>query len=475
DDGFDRSHRPFEAHYFHAQGETLMEVPAGAVTVQIVHGMERGIERRELKTPAGGIVKVAVNLGEGTWPVPDPGHWVSADVHVHMNYGGTYRNTPAHLVTQALAENLGLVHSLIVNKEQRFPDIVYSGLERDPASQPNAVVVHGQEYHTSYWGHLGLLDIAGGIILPGYAGYPDTAASSLYPMNADVADIGHARNALVGYVHPFDEMPEPIAKPQEPLTNELPVDVALGKVDYMEIVAFSDHRTTAEVWYRLLNLGYRIPAAGGTDAMANFASLRGPVGMNRVYVRMPAGEHVLDGETGVRDWLEGLKAGRSFATNGPLLGLRLGGVGPGDELTFDAGRSRVPFSAHMKSIVDVDHLDLVCNGRVMRSFIARTPVDHADVEGTIPVSASGWCVLRAYTDAARDAVLDNYVYATTSPVYANIAGKPPRSPEDARYFAAWMDRLNEAVTRYPDWNNAAEARGVLERIARAKSVFTGME
>ena len=76
---------------------------------------------------------------------------------------------------------------------------------------------------------------------------------------------------------------------------------------------------------------------------------------------------------------------------------------------------------------------------------------------------------------AREAVLDNYVYATTSPVYVTVAGKPPRSPEDARYFAAWMDRLSEAVTLYPDWNNAAETRGVQGRIARAKSVFAGME
>ena len=32
--------------------------------------------------------------------------WVSGDVHVHMNYGGAYRNTPNHLVAQAAAENL---------------------------------------------------------------------------------------------------------------------------------------------------------------------------------------------------------------------------------------------------------------------------------------------------------------------------------------------------------------------------------
>ena len=40
---------------------------------------------------------------------------VSADVHVHMNYGGTYRNTPRNLVRQAAAEDLDLVFNLVVN------------------------------------------------------------------------------------------------------------------------------------------------------------------------------------------------------------------------------------------------------------------------------------------------------------------------------------------------------------------------
>lgn len=469
DDGFDRRRRPFEAHYFHARGEATIDVPVGAMSVEIVHGLERAIERRRVSTSTDQVTNLAVNLDEGTWSVPESGHWVSGDVHVHMNYGGTYRNTPAHLVTQALAENLGLVHSVIVNKEQRFPDIAYSGMQRDPASQPDAIVVHGQEFHTSYWGHLGLLDIAEGIILPGYAGYPHTAASSLYPMNADVADIAHARGALVGYVHPFDEYPDPLAEPRQPLTNELPVDVALGKVDYMEILGFSDHKSTAAVWYRLLNLGFRLPAAGGTDAMANFASLRGPVGMNRVYVRVP------DGEIKVPDWLQALKQGRTFATNAPLLGLRIGGAEVGDELKFGAAQARVPFSVHLRSIAAVDHLDLVCNGRVMRSFVKRAPIDHGDFEGTIPLGGSGWCVLRASTDAARDEVLDNYVYATTSPIYVTIGGAAPHSPQDASYFAAWIDRLSEAVTSYPDWNNAAEKRGVLDRLAQAKSLFLTMQ
>jgi hypothetical protein len=74
-----------------------------------------------------------------------------------MNYGGHYRNTPSHLILQAQAEDLDIVENLIVNKEQRIPDIAYSGRGVDPASTSQNLVVHGQEFHTSYWGHLGLL------------------------------------------------------------------------------------------------------------------------------------------------------------------------------------------------------------------------------------------------------------------------------------------------------------------------------
>src|SRR5207244_12071184 len=77
-----------------------------------------------------------------------------------------------------------------------------------------------------------------------------SSPSSLYtPSLHDALPI-----SLVGYAHPFDVIPDP-AK-DELLTDELPVDVALAKVDYIEVVGFSDHKSTANVWYRLLNSGF---------------------------------------------------------------------------------------------------------------------------------------------------------------------------------------------------------------------------
>ena len=56
-----------------------------------------------------------------------------------------------------------------------------------------------------------------------------------------IADLARAQGALVGYVHIADF---PIDPPKEKsLTNELPANVAHGKVDYIEVVGFSDHKS----------------------------------------------------------------------------------------------------------------------------------------------------------------------------------------------------------------------------------------
>ncbi|HUL14441.1 MAG TPA: CehA/McbA family metallohydrolase [Terriglobales bacterium] len=470
DDGYDRSERPFEAHYFYAKGRVNMALPLGKFHVEVVQGFERPLHSEMFTHVSGRNYFVVVRLAP-KWPMgDDKGHWVSSDLHVHMDYGGTYRSNPAILAQMAKAEDVSIVNNLIVNKEQRFPDIAYNGKGIDPASDAETMIVHGQEFHTSYWGHRGILGPLNHILLPGYAGYPNTAAASLFPMNADVYDMAHEQGALVGAVHPFDEQPDPFANPPQSITDELPVDVALGKLDYMEIVGFSDHKSTAAIWYHLLNLGFHLPAGAGTDATTNYAApIRGNVGFDRVYAWVP--EWPLNLEL----WMDALKKGRTFATNGPLVEFTLDGHRVGDELNFDAPRSAVPFTAKLRSIVPVDHLEVVCNGRVARSLQLDSARESADVIGTLPLAESGWCVLRAYSDKAEYPVLDKYPYATTSPIYVNIAGHPLKSPEDAKYFDAWIGQTIEVTSRYPDWNSPGQKEGVLRRLREAQAIFRSKE
>jgi TolB protein len=98
----------------------------------------------------------------------------------------------------------------------------------------------------------------------------------------------------------------------------------------------------------------------------------------------------------------------------------------------------------------------------------------AHVDGTVPLGASGWCVLRAFSDKAEYPILDLYPYATTSPVYVSVAGAPVRSAVDASYFVAWIDRLIAATRSNTSWNTEAEKESVLSMLREARGKYAKM-
>ena len=203
--------------------------------------------------------------------------------------------------------------------------------------------------------------------------------------------------------------------------------------------------------------------------MANYASLRGPIGLNRVYAAVSPGPLNID------SWLSSLKQGRTFATNGPLLGFKLAGRRPGDDLKLPAGENKVKLMAWMRSYVPVEHLQVVCNGEVVKDLKLSADRQSADIEDTIPISRSGWCLLRAFSDKSEYPVLDIYPYASTSPIYVTVEGSPVKSATDAAFFGAWIDRLMEKVKSDKGWNTGAERESVLSLLSHARSVYMQMQ
>jgi hypothetical protein len=190
------------------------------------------------------------------------------------------------------------------------------------------------------------------------------------------------------------------------------------------------------------------------------------VGLNRVYVRTPTPvDH--------RRFLAVLAAGSTFATNGPLLRFTLGEREIGDAIELPAGSHRLALRASLRSIVPVDHFELVRNGEVVASL----PLDASGSAGRasqeILVDRSGWYLVRAWNSRAIHPVLDVLPFATTSPIYVTVGGEPVRSPSDAGYFVAWIDRLLQAARAHDGYNSAEERSAVLEMLGEARAAFVG--
>src|SRR4030095_11366738 len=112
-------------------------------------GPEYRTVRREATVVAGETREVRIPLARLS-DMPSKGWW-GGDLHVHMNYGGAYRNTPAHLARQAGAEGLHVVENLVVNKEQRIPDIAYFQTTPDAVSDERLVLMRAEVVHTRFW------------------------------------------------------------------------------------------------------------------------------------------------------------------------------------------------------------------------------------------------------------------------------------------------------------------------------------
>ena len=455
----------FEAHYFHCDGQATLQVPNDKITIQISHGPAYETVRKEIQAEEAAIHPVVITLRRLQVP-PDFGDWWSGDVHLHMNYGGNYRNTPAQFVKQAEAEDLNFMFNLIVNKEQRVPDVNYFSGLADKTSTNKVVLLHGQEFHTSAWGHLGLLNLKNNLILPDYSVYPQTAVASLFPHNGFVADRAHEQSGFVGYVHPFEQS-EIFPDQSAGLNNMLPVDAALGKVDYYELIGFSDHRASEAVWYQLLNAGLHVPAAAGTDVMGNYASLRGPVGLARVYARG-------GGELSSEKFLEEVMKGKSFVTNGPILGLRVNDAAPGDKITIGPKGQALSYSAFVRSNTAVDHVEIVVNGEVVASDVVKEPVKKLDIQGKIKIKGSGWILLRAWNSFAQPEVQDLHAYASTNPVYIEGSITANRAKSAGEYFLKWLDRLEKFTLASDTFRDATERAAILSDITKARMYYVNL-
>ena len=125
----------------------------------------------------------------------------------------------------------------------------------------------------------------------------------------------------------------------------------------------------------------------------------------------------------------------------------------------------------VKSIVPLDHVQIIGNGEVVAEIPLAPDGLAATASVPLAVTKSGWYLLRAFANASRHPVLDLFPLGTTSPIYVSIKGAPARSKLDADYFLAWVTRAEAAAREHPGYNTEAEKQAVLGSLSEASAVF----
>ena len=193
------------------------------------------------------------------------------------------------------------------------------------------------------------------------------------------------------------------------------------------------------MYYHMLNVGARLPATGGTD---NFSNVwRDPSGGTaRTYAR-------LDGAISWRRWIDAVRAGRTVATNGPLLFAEVDGEEPGSELS---SRGRVTVDVDLATIAPVDVIEIIVDGDVARSISVAEGERRLTVRESIPVEGARWIAVRARGGKARYSG-DNYTFAHTTPVYFTDAPPNDASQASADFLAEVVEEIWTRVDRRNAW------------------------
>lgn len=372
---------PVDNHFaFYLDGRYYVRLPSGRHHLVGSRGIEYKMFNEWLDIKAGQTLVKTMKLDRFA-NLKKTG-WYSGDVHIHS--ARRDGRDGAAMLRQIMAEDLNVGNLLQMGNvgATHFPQMGW-GKTGGRVQQGNHALVSGQEGpRTIISGHIISLNINSPVRFP----------DRYFQYQAVFEEVAR-QGGLSGYAHVGYNDPGTIVG--------MALDVPLGNVKFAEIAQGGVIGT--DNWFDFLNLGYQIAAAAGTD----YPYLDHP-GAYRTYVQM-RGDYSVDG------WFDGLKAGRSFVTNGPLLDVNVNGRIPGERLELSKGDMiRIKASAGLNpDIGSLARLELIIHGDVMATVEAEGDDAHIILEHEISATDSSWLVVRAVgkdTGARK-------IMAVSSPVY----------------------------------------------------------
>jgi hypothetical protein len=388
-----------DAAFVYIDGICEVHLPPGPVRVEVHKGPEYRSLNREVVLGPG---KIALRLTIERALDWRPRGWYSGD-------GRAQEITPHAARLEGAAEGLDVVNLLAYERPPRgdhpgaFVNLLaFSGVQAALEGTP-CVVVNTCNSHPIL-GTVALLNCHR-VVYPLRFGAPDGLDDWSV---ADWCDQCHRKKGLVVW----PDLPR--LTPEHPQGEALAA-VLLGKIDVFEICRLGDVSpltpnpspqrgeggSSLADWYRLLACGQRLPLMGASGKDSNSVAL----GSVRTYARLEPGQEFSYGA-----WIEAVRAGRTFVTDGPLLALTVNGHDPGSVLSLPNEGQTVRVQAEAQSVTAFDRLEVLYNGAVVATGTA-------SIEADVPIPGSGWLAARCLAGGSG-------VRAHTSPVYVRIDDRP---------------------------------------------------
>jgi hypothetical protein len=451
--------KPLERHFI-ASGEFQIALPPGAYTLRVERGTEYRPVIRRIEIRATEIHDEKIELAR--WVNMNARGWYSGDLHNHRDW----QEMPALL----LAEDLNLATTLTnwvfgyrTMPTTRLTTIPGQAVRRVDATHAYSIFDNEIE---------GLGPASGAVDLLGLRSPLGLRNDQLGPVNSVYTELAHRRG---GYVD------------AEKITwRDSAALIALGQVDFAGLVynSFTPHGVevgwgvnpiekpeygtpaNAPLWamdlyYKFLNCGFKLPVSAGTASGVKPV----PLGYDRVYVKLP-------GAFGYDEWFRALKAGRSFATNGPMLFLTVNGNEPGNSVNFPTTRERpagrLKVHAEATSFGDLERLEMIWKGQVVKTVKASSTTQHLSLDFEMDAQSSGWFAARAFEKPTQ-----TVRFAHTSPVYVQVAGTNGVVAEDAKYLLALIEQQIR-FCETSQFRSEGDRQAMLEFFKKAAAVYTGL-
>lgn len=189
-----------------------------------------------------------------------------------------------------------------------------------------------------------------------------------------------------------------------------------------------------QAYYTLLNCGFRLRVSAGTATGVHPVQL----GFGRVYVHLPDG-------FSYDKWIQGLDAGRSFVSTGPMLDVKFNDQPPGyTHETASPSDAVVRIRGIAESRRPLDRIEIIVNGRVSKTIKPRNEDrlngGYASVfDESVERTESFWVAVRCFERHPQGRVR----FAHTNPAFIDVADRPLR-PRKAE-IAYLVQRMEEEI------------------------------